>query len=136
MTQDPNELQGLRILVVEDKFLVADTICEVLADRGCDVVGPVPSLEQGWKLALEEALDGAVLDVNLSGELSFPLADALAKRSIPFLFLTGYDDRSAVPEEFRAAHRMSKPFDFEALVAAVRERFGARLPKRVQGQAS
>src|SRR5215469_12275293 len=102
MTKDPSELRGLRILIVEDNFLVADTICEVLADRGCEVVGPVPSLERGWKLAQEEALDGAVLDVNLAGEASFPLADALAKRGIPFLFLTGYDDKSAVPEAFRA----------------------------------
>src|SRR5690348_9428474 len=98
MVKDPTELRGLRILVVEDNFLVADTICEILADRGCEVVGPAPSLERGWKLAREEALDGAVLDVNLSGEVSFPLAKALAERGIPFLFLTGYDDSAAVPE--------------------------------------
>ena len=129
MTKEPRELQGLRILIVEDNFLVADMISDVLADRGCEVVGPVPSLERGSKLAREELLDGAVLDVNLAGELSFPIARTLTEREIPFLFLTGYDDKSAVPEVFRAAQRLSKPFDYEVLVTIIRQSFGARPPR-------
>jgi len=127
MAKGPSELHGLRILIVEDNFLVADLISEVLADHGCEVVGPVPSLERGWKLAHEEALDGAVLDVNLAGELSFPIARTLAEREIPFLFLTGYDDAMAVPEAYQAVQRISKPFDQEHLVAIVRQQFRNKL---------
>ena len=58
-------------------------------------------------------LDGAVLDVNLGGELSFPIAVTLAERGIPFLFLTGYDDLSVMPEEFRTVQRILQPFDFD-----------------------
>lgn len=119
MSSEPGELLGLRILVVEDSFLVADSICEVLSEHGCRVVGPAASLQRGSQLAREEALDGAVLDVNLAGELSFPIARALAERSIPFLFLTGYDDISVMPPEHRAVDRLTKPFDFGELVAKV-----------------
>jgi DNA-binding response OmpR family regulator len=126
MPKDPGDLQGLRVLVVEDNFLVADTICEVLAECGCVVVGPAPSLKRGRELSEDEVLDGAVLDVNLGGELSFPLADVLAKRGVPFLFLTGYDDKSILPDKFREVDRLSKPFDFDELVATVRVKFGGK----------
>jgi hypothetical protein len=65
------------------------------------------------------ALDGAVLDVNLDGERSFPIAELLAARGIPFLFLTGYDSTTVFPNEFRDRPRLSKPVDPGALVAAV-----------------
>jgi len=119
MAKRPGELQGLRVLVVEDSFLVADTICDVLSERGCEVVGPAPNLEWGWRLSQQEGLDGAVLDVNLGGELSFPIAVTLAERGIPFLFITGYDDVSVMPEQFRTVQRILKPFDFDELVAII-----------------
>src|SRR5262249_38677888 len=126
MSQGPGELEGLRVLVVEDSFLVADAICDVLSERGCEVIGPAPNLERGWRLSQQESLDGAVLDVNLGGELSFPIAVTLAERGIPFLFLTGYDDISVMPEEFRTVHRILKPFDFNDLVAIIARSFGGR----------
>lgn len=119
MPKDPDDLQGLRILVVEDSVLVADTICDLLAEHRCQVVGPAGNLERGWKLAREEALDGAVLDVNLGGVLSFPIAGTLSERGIPFLFLTGYDDISVMPPEFRAVQRVTKPFDFTDIIVKV-----------------
>jgi len=91
---------------------------------GCEVIGPAPNLERGWRLSQQESLDGAVLDVNLGGELSFPIAVTLAERGIPFLFLTGYDDISVMPEEFRTVHRILKPFDFNDLVAIIARSFG------------
>ena len=125
MRKGPGELQGLRVLVVEDSFLVADTICDVLSERGCEVVGPASNLERGWRLSQQEGLDGALLDVNLGGELSFPIAASLAQRGIPFVFLTGYDDISVMPEQFRAIQRMLKPFDFDELVSTIAKNFSA-----------
>jgi DNA-binding response OmpR family regulator len=84
------ELSGLRILVVEDEPLIAMDLKDVLRDSGCSVVGPALTLKQGMRLAENETVDGAILDVNLGGETVFPLADALAGRAIPFAYLTGY----------------------------------------------
>ena len=83
-------LSGIKVLVVEDEPLIAMALEEMLTDSGCTVAGPASSLKQGMQLLEEEAVDGAVLDVNLRGELVFPLADALAERSIPFVYVTGY----------------------------------------------
>jgi DNA-binding response OmpR family regulator len=84
-------LSGLKVLVVEDEPLVAMDLQDVLRDAGCTVVGPALSLKQGMRLIEEEAVDGAVLDVNLGDEMVFPLADVLAERSIPFVYVTGYE---------------------------------------------
>ncbi len=119
--------------MVEDMFLVADVIDMVLQDRGCQVVGPVPRLQRALELARGEPLDGAILDVNLAGELSFPVAAALAERGIPFFFLTGYDDVALFPPEYRSQARLMKPFEDDAL-----ERMVARelvRPARVDGEA-
>ena len=84
------ELSGLKVLVVEDEPLLAITLKDVLTASGCAVVGPASTLELGMRLIEKEAVDGAILDVNLRGEMVFPLADALAERSIPFVYVTGY----------------------------------------------
>jgi len=84
------ELSGMRILVVEDEPLLAMASADFLADSGCAVAGPVSSVKQGMQLIEQEAIDGAILDINLRGEMVFPLADALADRSIPFVYVTGY----------------------------------------------
>ena len=116
---DASNLHGLRVLVVEDTLLIADMIADELRDRGCNVVGPVSRLEQGLNLAKGEQLDGALLDVNLAGERCFPIADALAERHIPFVFLTGYGD-AGIPSEYRRVPRVSKPFRSQELMGLVR----------------
>lgn len=83
-------LAGLRILVVEDEMLVAMYLEDLLADLGCEVVGPVSQVAEGVALAEEQAIHGAILDVNISGVKVYPVADVLAARNIPFIFLTGY----------------------------------------------
>ena len=113
---------GPRVLVVEDALLVADLIVEALEDLGCTIIGPVPRLAQGLALATTEHLDGALLDVNLAGERCFPIAEALAARSIPFAFLTGYGDFS-MPPEYRGAARLLKPFSIASLVELVARSF-------------
>jgi len=112
-------LSGLQILVVEDVFIVALDLSHQLEELGCAVVGPASSVKQALEKLDEGALDGAVLDVNLAGEQSFPVAQALASQGIPFFFLTGYDSAAIVPEEFRRIPRLSKPVDAKALIGAV-----------------
>jgi DNA-binding response OmpR family regulator len=115
MADTDKRLQGLRLLVVEDQMLVAAAICDAMEDCGCTVVGPTGWVGKALELVQANQLDGAVLDVNLNGTMSFPVAALLAERGVPFLFLTGYGD-GVFPTGLRAAPRMQKPFDLEALM--------------------
>lgn len=90
---------GLRVLVVEDEPIVAWDLADNLERRGCDIVGPAYDLAEAMALCREPAFDGAVLDVNLSGEKVFPVADTLAERAIPFCFVTGYGVAGLRPED-------------------------------------
>lgn len=104
-----------RILVVEDEYFIAEELREALHRLGAEVVGPVPTGEAALALLKSEPIDAAVLDINLRGEMSFAVADALEERRIPFVFATGYD-RVVVPERHREVSLWSKPFDAERLV--------------------
>lgn len=123
MAEGEADLTGLKILVVEDTLLVADMISDGLRSYGSNVVGPVGRLERALALAREATLDGAVLDVNLAGRSSAPVAEALERRGIPFLFVTGYGDAAALPPEYRNVPRLAKPFHLASLVELVAERF-------------
>lgn len=126
MAGDTAILRGLRILVVEDAFLVAIDICAQLEDCGCRVIGPAGRLGKALDLARKEPLDGALLDLNLAGDLSFPVAAALDARNIPYVFLTGYDSVNMFPREYRDVPRLAKPFSHldvaEALAGEIRRR--------------
>ena len=123
MTAPARELQGLTILVVEDNFLVAEVIRELIEERGATIVGPVPRVAEALHQAETARLDGALLDINLAGEFCFPVAGALRARAVPFLFLTGYDEGSLIPPEFRDVTHLSKPFDAQEVVAAAARLF-------------
>jgi len=84
------KLVGKRILVIEDEMLIALDLEDCLKGAGCEVVGPIGRLPEALAAANGEGLDGALLDVNIGGENSFPVALILEARGIPFLFLTGY----------------------------------------------
>jgi CheY-like chemotaxis protein len=130
MASDLERLRGLRILVVEDSFVLADELREVLMELGCTTVGPAARASEGWSLASAHMLDGALLDVNLSrGETSFPIATVLAARNVPFVFITGYDFDSSFPPEFREAPRMAKPLDPASLVRAMLRHFAPALSR-------
>ena len=119
------ELRGLRILVVEDEFLVALELESMLQELGGDVIGPLGSLDQAVAIAREEALDLALLDVNVGGRLITPVADALAARGIPFAFCTGYD-AAGLPDRHAAAPILTKPCQLRelrsTLLSSVRSR--------------
>jgi CheY-like chemotaxis protein len=119
MTDQQGPLSGLQVLIVEDTFLVAMDLSDQLTDSGCSVIGPAASVQQALDQIDGVALDGAVLDVNLDGERSFPIAEVLTARGVPFLFLSGYDSATVFPEEFQAAPRLSKPVDPRELTRAV-----------------
>lgn len=102
-------LGGMRILVVEDEYLLADDLRDELIDAGAQVLGPVPSVADAQALIAAEArIDAAVLDINLRGEMVFPVADQLTGRGVPFAFATGYDEW-ALPDRFAGAPRVEKP---------------------------
>jgi CheY-like chemotaxis protein len=121
-------LHSLRILVVEDSLLTADAIQDLLDASGCEVIGPVSTVEAALDLVAREALDGAVLDINLNGTFSFPVAAALIERDIPFLFLTGYDEL-VIPPQYRAKLRLEKSADMRQLADIVSSSF--ELPSRL-----
>lgn len=112
------KLSGKRILVVEDEYFIASDLKRALAGAEAEVVGPVGDLESGLRLAEDGPLDAAVLDVNLSGVFSYPIAEKLAGASVPHLFLTGYDGW-ALPDRHRDTPRVAKPFTVVTVVAEV-----------------
>jgi DNA-binding LytR/AlgR family response regulator len=124
MGQQPNRLalnglakqdRPLRVLVVEDNLLIAEALCDLLENCGCTVLGPAPDLTRSRSLIDQEAIDGALLDINLSGTLSFPLAALLTERGIPFVFVTGYDEGVLFPPAFKEVRRIAKPYDARAV---------------------
>lgn len=112
MTPDDADapLSGLRILVVEDLYLIASEIEAELRKLGATVVGPARSLSAVHGILASHEIDLAVLDVNLAGDMVFPLAQDFARTGKPFLFLTGYGDW-AMPAEWRRWPRLCKPVD-------------------------
>ncbi len=119
-------LLGRHILIVEDEYLLAEELMTVLEERQATVLGPVGRLGDALDLAGSAArIDGAILDVNLCGEMAFPIADALAARSVPFLFTTGYD-RSAIPSRFAFAVQLEKPLQIETVIDALERAAAAR----------
>jgi CheY-like chemotaxis protein len=113
-----------RILVVDDEPLVSMLVEDWLVELGCEVVGPARSVEQGLDIAGSAQLDGAILDVNLGGNNSFAVAEALKQRGVPFAFTTG---DGSIDEEagFGDPILLSKPFDFEGVKTVLDKLLGA-----------
>ena len=107
-----------RALVVEDEIMVAMYVEDLLTELGFEVAGIATGLDQALPLAREGEFDFAVLDINLSGQLSFPVADVLRNRGIPFLFASGYGSKG-VSETYRGAVRIQKPFVSRDLARAI-----------------
>jgi CheY-like chemotaxis protein len=103
------ELKGLRVLVVEDEALVALQLEDMLSDLGCAVIGPAARVHQALDLLNGQWVDAAVLDLNVAGELVYPVADALTRRGVPFIFATGYG-ASGLTEPYRSRPVLQKPF--------------------------
>jgi CheY-like chemotaxis protein len=111
-------LQGARILIVEDEYYIADDIAVALRQRGAEVLGPVGTVEEAFAILSQGQLDCAILDMNLRGDMAYPLADQLTAVGIPFVIATGYNSAS-LPERFSAVPRVEKPVDPAVVIAAV-----------------
>jgi DNA-binding response OmpR family regulator len=111
-------LDGVRVLVVEDDFLVSLLLEDVLAAAGCVVLGPVPRLADALDAAAKEECDVAVLDVNLAGEWVFPAAAILSARKVPVIFVTGHGS-DAIPQKYAGEPRIAKPFSSGQLSRAI-----------------
>ena len=112
-----------RILIVEDEWLIAEFLSALLEEIGYESVGPAPSVERALAVLSQEPPDAAILDVMLGREKSYPVAEALAARSIPFMFTTGYLN-SELPEKFVARPVVSKPVEAGRLQQVLDGLFG------------
>lgn len=103
-------LSGCRILIVEDDFIMARTVAEIVRRAGASIAGPFRTVVHALEhLSEMTAIDGAILDIGLGDEQSYPLAEALQTTGIPFIFLTGMQ-KSELPQGFGRARHILKPF--------------------------
>jgi len=107
-----------RVLVVEDEYLIRMLLEDMLGDLGYSVAAAVGSIAEAREFASTGEFNAAILDVNLDGQESYPVADILAARGLPFVFVTGYGERS-LPERYRDRPALQKPFQAEQLDSAL-----------------
>jgi CheY-like chemotaxis protein len=106
------------ILVVEDEMLVAMLIEDMLAGLGYGVIGPVSELEAAMRAVRDEPVDAAILDLNLRGKPTYPVAEICRDRGLPFLFATGYGADS-LEDAYGDVGVLQKPFQEAELAAAL-----------------
>ena len=110
----------LRLLIVEDEMLVAMLVEDMIRDSGWEVAGPAMNLALALELARTADIDGAVLDLNLGGDVrSLPVAAVLRERGIPFIFATGYGS-SDDTNDYKDVPVVRKPFSSRQLISALR----------------
>ncbi|WP_374468332.1 response regulator [Phenylobacterium sp.] len=109
----------LRILVVEDEMTIALLIEDMLTDLGHEVVGLAMRLPQALQMADAQPCDFAILDINLDGRFSFPVAERLQARGVPFIFASGYGSAGLEPPWRGAVTVIRKPFQLQDLAGAI-----------------
>jgi DNA-binding response OmpR family regulator len=112
--------EASRVLIVEDEFLVAMLLEDLLSEMGHRVVACVAQVDEAAKLADEADIDFAILDINLGGVKSFPVAEILRRRGIPFMFATGYGT-DGLAREYRNELTLQKPYEPRKLERAIAE---------------
>ncbi len=115
---------GRRILVVEDEFLVSLLTIDALESVGCEIVGPAAHLAEAVRLAQSESLDAAVLDIDIGGEMIWPVAEELQRRGVPFLFLSAVTQLIVFPLRFATALRLDKPMEKNRLLRDLKTMWG------------
>jgi PAS domain S-box-containing protein len=115
----PGTLAGRRVLVVEDEALISLQLASAVAELGGRVVGPAATVAEALRLVAQGELDAAVLDLNLGGERSDPVARALREAGVPFVLSTGYGDDMELSSPFGDSRRLGKPIGSAALAEAL-----------------
>lgn len=115
--QEPRS-SGHKVFVVEDEFLIRMLLEDMLADLGHQIAAVAGNVTEATELARSSEFDLAILDVNLDGRDVYPVADILAERGLPFVFVTGYGGRG-LPEPYRERPTLQKPFQLEDLRATL-----------------
>ncbi len=122
MTEPTNlPFAGLKILLVEDEYVIASDLKQILTSLGADIIGPAATIAAAEKLlGNNPPPDAAILDINVRGALVYPIAENLVTKGVPFAFVTGYSANS-VPAEYSAAPHCEKPVTARNVEAAVRD---------------
>ena len=116
----PDDIQGLRVLVVEDDSMICLLVEDMLLELGCQVVGTAADVKRAIDLVQrEQSIDVAILDVNLGGRQVFPVAEILAARGVPFLFASGMG-ADGLPADWLGHCSVQKPMTIEGLGTALR----------------
>ncbi len=121
-----NDLAGKRVLVLEDEALIALTLMDTLRELGCTIVGAASSAPAALDRLEEVTPDLAILDVNLAGSSTAPVAKALRSRGVPFVYCTGYAEPALQIEQDLLAPVITKPVDPRELAEALRKAIGDR----------
>ena len=111
----------MKVLLVEDNFLVGISIKQQLEELGCEVTGPIATLTDALRTIGDVSVDCAVLDINIKGGTSQPVAQALQAGKTPFFFITGYKSPIMLAEEMKAIRRLNKPIEPSMLRRALDE---------------
>jgi len=117
-------IEGCRIFVVEDESVITMLLQDMFEELRCEVVSLASRFQDALDKATTLAFEVAILDVNLNGQRTFPIAEVLTARGLPFIFATGYG-AAAVPEMFHAAPVLQQPFRIADLERAVRSALAA-----------
>lgn len=124
---DIRTVAGKRILVAEDETLIAMVLEDMLTELGFELACSAPSLSKAMDfVGTSNPIDAAILDIELNDEQSWPIADALMKRQVPFAFSTGHGRDAEVDPRFANAPILEKPFDTAALGDVLAQLFGGR----------
>ncbi|MEF2073386.1 HWE histidine kinase domain-containing protein [Consotaella aegiceratis] len=115
----PNALSGLTGLIVEDNMIIALDAEQTMVEHGMRAVFTAADVAEGRRIIEQEAVDIALLDVNLGSESSFPLVADLNAKGVPFIFATGYGEQLELPSDAANAETIKKPFSSEQLVTAI-----------------
>lgn len=113
-----SSLADRRILIVEDDYFLATDLQRMLVKEGVNVFGPVGTLDAALAVVATQALDAALLGVNLGEDSAFPIVDALRSRAVPCMFITGFDTW-CIPEAYRDVPRVMKPSSTNALLTTI-----------------
>jgi CheY-like chemotaxis protein len=114
------ELSNRNVLVVEDEMMIAMLIEDMLSEFGCKLVGPATSVPRALDLIGKEQVEIAVLDLNLDGQDTYAIAEALQRKNVPFVFATGYGS-TGLRKEYGNRPVLQKPFQAKDLEIALAE---------------